>query len=94
MNRTLSVERTYALAQYQNIKLYDSISDLPEEVLANTELVNKIRYLQLLQLEVDYRNYLKLVEMTSQYDTSTIFQVLEEEKINTIDLIKDIFNKG
>jgi len=94
MNRSLSVERTYALAQYQNIKLHDSISDLPEEVLSNTELVNKIRYLQLLQLEVDYRSYLKLVEMLSQYDMATALQTLEEEKINTIDLIKDIFNRG
>lgn len=93
MNRDLTVERTYALAQYQNIKLHDSITELPEEVLLNRELVSKIRYLQFLQLESDYRNYLKLVEMMSQYDMSTALQALEEEKINTIDLIKNIFNK-
>ena len=52
IGRTLSAERTYSLGQYQNIKLFDSIMSLPEEVVFDQRLVSEIRYLQFIQFSV------------------------------------------
>jgi hypothetical protein len=86
MNRTLSVERTYALAQYQNIKLHDSL-EIPEEYALDPVLVNKFRYLQLLQLEIDYKKYVELMEKTHKYTPSEAIDYLEEGKVNILDEI-------
>lgn len=92
MERNLSVERTYSLGQYQNIKLFDSIGELPEEVITNPELVKQIRQLQLVQLELDYRNYIKLSEKLHPVSMEESVAILEELKVNTIDTIKDLFS--
>jgi len=88
----LAVERTYSLGQYQNIKLHDSIDNLPEEVVFNTDVMNEIRYLQFIQLELDLRRYLQLVDKIHPYNTEEAVGYLEEVKVQTIDLIKELFN--
>jgi hypothetical protein len=94
MDRNLSVERTYSLGQYQNIKLYDSIS-LPEEVVFNIELLGKIRFLQFLQLDIGYRSYVELARNINNLSQDEIMSYLEETKLNTIDEIEQLFkNKG
>ncbi len=92
MERNLSVERTYSLGQYQNIKLFDSIGELPEEVITNPELVKNIRQLQLVQLELDYRNYIKLAEKLHPHGIDEAMAILEEIRVNTLDTIKGLFN--
>jgi hypothetical protein len=92
MERNLSVERTYSLGQYQNIKLFDSIGELPVEAITNPELVKQIRQLQLVQLELDYRNYIKLAEKLHPVSMDEAVAILEELKVNTIDTIKELFN--
>jgi len=92
MDRSLAVERTYSLGQYQNIKLHDSIDNLPEEVVFNTDVMNEIRYLQFIQLELDLRRYLQLVDKIHPYNTEEAVGYLEEVKVQTIDLIKELFN--
>lgn len=94
MSRSLSVERLYSLGQYQNIKLFDSIDDLPDEVIFNKELVSEIRYLQFIQLELDLRKYLQLIERIHPYSAEEAIGYLEEVKVQTIDLIKKLFSGG
>jgi len=94
MDRSLSVERTYSLGQYQNIKLFDSIGNLPEEVIFNSELINEIRFLQLVQLETHFREYVKLYEKLHTMNTEEARGYLEEIKLNTLDEIEKLFKQG
>ncbi len=92
IGRSLSVERTYPLGQYQNIKLFDSINNLPAEALTNPEMVGEIRQLQFIQLELAYRKYIKLAEKIHPHDMDEAIAILEELKVSTIDTIKNLFN--
>lgn len=92
MNRNLTVERTYSLGQYQNIKLHDEINDIPD--VFEEELINEIRYLQLIQLELDFRRYIQLVDKIHPYNTEEAIGLLEEIKVQTLDEIKKLFDKG
>jgi hypothetical protein len=95
MTRSLSVERTYALAQYQNIKLFDSFNQVPYEFMLNQEMINKIRYLQLIDLELAYRRYIKLAEEFHDHSMDEALVMLQTIKIDTMSEIKNLFeNKG
>lgn len=87
MERTLKLERLYPLAQYANIKFVDEIINLPEEVVTNEELVNEIRYLQMLSVEAAYRRYSGLHDSLSEKEEG----YLEEEQVNTIQKIATLF---
>lgn len=84
----LSVERTYALRQYENIKLYDEV-ELPDKEIDN-ELIQKIRMLQFINLEIAFRSYIKLSEKLHPYSFEDQVGFLEELKVN---LIEDINNR-
>ena len=59
MERTISIERTYVLGQYKNIKMFDSISDIPEDIFFNPKAMDALRTLQILQIDSTYLKYLK-----------------------------------
>ena len=88
MNRKLSVERTYALRQYENIKLFDEI-EVPEELTYSAEFLEKLRGLQIIQLEITYRKYLNLAEKLLPYNIEDANNVLFEMRDNLTDSIKE-----
>lgn len=77
------IERTYALKQYENIKLHSEI-DIEHE-----ELYQKYFYLQFLKLEVAYREYLKLLKELSDLNIEDSLIKLQTEEVNTLELIKN-----
>lgn len=89
MARHLSLDRTYSLSNYNNLKVFDSI-ELPDGYEFDQKLVEKIRYLQMIQLELTYRKYIILMEDVLKYDTYTAMTHLEELRLNTLDEIKNI----
>ena len=89
MNRKIVTERTYALGQYQNIKLHDEI-EVPEELYLNTELVEKLRGLQFVQLELMFRKYLRLQTELEQFNLEDSINALTELKSNTLSDINKI----
>jgi hypothetical protein len=91
LTRSLSVERTYALAQYQNIKLFDSFNQVPYEFMLNQEMIDKIRYLQLIDLEMAFKRYIKLAEQLHDYSIDEALVMLETIKIDTMNEIKNLF---
>jgi hypothetical protein len=93
MNRGLGVERTYQVANFEPIKFSDYINELPDELAFNNELVNRIRYLQFLNIEMSYRNYLLLAKSANQMPIADAMAFLEEEKATTLDEIKSIIFK-
>lgn len=89
MSRKLSVERTYSIAQFNNIKPADEIT-IPDELQFNTEFINKVRFLQFINLELHYRVYLKLMEKLNPYNIDDAIAILEEIKISTMEDINNI----
>lgn len=93
MSRKIGVERTFALKQYENIKLSDEII-LPEELPYSEELVGKLRKLQFIKLELDFRNYVNLHRELLPYNNEDVISILTELRENTIDEINNILENN
>jgi hypothetical protein len=92
MNRSLKSERLYPLGNYTNIKFVDEINNLPEGATFNEEILNKIRYLQMIDFELAYRTYIRLYEKVQTLKIEEAVKLLEEEKTQTLQEIDKIFN--
>lgn len=93
ITRSLGIERVYNLGDYKSIRFSDNISNLPDRVVFNSALVDKIVYLQLLNVELHYRQYLELAKKINTYGVERVaeaIQLLEDEKTATITDIKNI----
>jgi len=94
LKRMLSVERTYPLGDYKNIKLFDSISGIPEELAFDHEFINTIRMLQLIQLDVTYRKYGSLAGDQSKFSNlDENISYLIERELEELDKIKITLEK-
>ncbi len=60
MKRSLKIDRLYSLGDWKNVRFGDEFIDIPEESIFDAEFVGDIRMLQLLGVEILYREYLKL----------------------------------
>ena len=60
MKRSLVTDRLYNLGDFKNIRFSDEFNDIPEEFMLDSEFVSGIRSLQVLGVEILYREYLKL----------------------------------
>jgi hypothetical protein len=78
MERTLSVDRLFSVGQFNNIRFSDTISGLPEYVAVNPDLLNKLRFLQLVQIELDFRKYLKLMDETGALSIDESIKLLND----------------
>lgn len=95
MKRSLRYERKFPFEQYGNITLVDEILDLPEEVSLNPDLVGKIQYLQMLDVELAYRAYFELYKEAKTLAVESIAEAvsfLEAKKEETMAQIRDILN--
>jgi hypothetical protein len=98
MNKTLSVERIFSLGDYQNIKFTDSITEIPEAVLLNSDAVKLLRYLQLIDIEWAYTHYtnlrLRMPKILKPEDVEAALAFVEEERTKTFEqLLATIQNK-
>ena len=75
MNRSLGMERTFTLGNYKNLKVYDSIDNIPSELMLNNEFINTLRMLQILKLDETYFNYVQT--SPSMMDGVTAEQAIE-----------------
>lgn len=100
MKREIGVERTYPLGQYKNIKLRDYIHtestsiELSGKNAFNKELIDNIRFLQLVQLEVDYRRYLEMARKAGELPFEDAMEMLENIRIDLLDEIKEHIKNG
>lgn len=62
MERTVSVERLYPLGDYKNIKLIDTVSNIPEELFLDKTFMSKLKILQIIDMEILHKKYLRLNE--------------------------------
>lgn len=93
MNRSLGIERVFSLGDYKSIRFSDTIVDLPQEFVFNQELIDKIRYLQMLNVDSAHQKYVEMYRKLSTIPEEEKMSFLIEEKINTLDEIKLLLTK-
>lgn len=97
MNKTISIERIFALAQYENLKVTDTITDIPEEVALNQEAMKCLRNLQLIDMESAYLNYIKLRSDEPKLSVEGIdiaVSFIEEGRAVTFEKLLEALKKG
>jgi len=92
MDRSVSVTRTYALGNYKNIKLTDTISDIPEELATNPEVMGALKFLQIVSIEQSYFNYVRDAESWHQLDIEDAIAKLDGLEKETITDLKELLN--
>lgn len=95
MNKTLGLQRTHQIKQYEPLTVSDTISDIPE-ILANDPVaVQKLRLLQILQTEKTYLDYLATMKeiygvKVEDWTVEDTRNLISEMEINTVRDLKDI----
>ena len=92
MNRQIGVKRLYSLGDYKNITFDDIYTDVPSELAFNTDLVGQIKLLQVISIEIAFREYLNIVEKYPLSGEQRMVEALEKLRQDTIDSIKEIIN--
>lgn len=92
LTRTLKVERLYSLGDYKNIKFVSEIYNVPKELAFNKEVMDKINYLMLLDIESNFRKYVELSSKLNTLKVEEMMQYLEDERMNTLDELKQIIS--
>jgi hypothetical protein len=82
MTRDIGVKRLYTMGQYQNVTFEETIKDLPMDL--SKEDLDNYRYLMLLDLELQYRSYLKMYQQVSNVSIDEAVNALEKSKLETI----------
>jgi hypothetical protein len=93
MNRTVGVERLFSVSDFNNIRSIESLNEIPEELATNETFVNKVRLVQLTDVELTFRKYLVLKNSLDQMSPEDAIAKLEELKSNAMDELNQILNK-
>ena len=92
MERTLRVKRLYWLGDYKNIEFGEEITQIPADIAFNPEVIDRIRYLQLLTTEISFQRYISLVKQTAGLASEDVIAALEKSKLQTFDELKQVLN--
>jgi len=95
MNKTISAERIFALGDYQNLKVTDSITEIPDAIARNPEAIKLLRFLQLVDIEWSYLTYQKLrlsePKIVNSESIKSAIDYIESERTTTFEkLIESI----
>ena len=63
MERTLRVKRLYSLGDYRNIEFEDVLYEIPEKLATNETVLEFMRTLQSINVELAFRKYIELVQI-------------------------------
>ena len=83
MEKDISVERLYTIANYENIKFISTLRCIPEEVAMNPEAVKLLFYGSFLECDLAYKNYLNLRKTMVEEKVTNVVEFLEEERSKT-----------
>ena len=79
MNKSVGIERVYSLGNYNMLRISDTISDIPDELMLDEKFIFDLRMLQLLQAEKTFVKYSQVSEKMSG--------ISEEESLEGINAI-------
>lgn len=83
MERKISVERLYTIADYQNIKFTSEIDHIPDAHALDNKVVQLLYYGQFIDCDIAYKKYMELREKLAREKVKTVMEVLEEEREKT-----------
>lgn len=84
MERTLYVERTYSLGDYKSIKFSSAMTQIPQELATNDNIIGLLYMHQFLAVETAYRRYYQLIESMAKKEITEVLQQLEEARTQTM----------
>jgi len=98
MNKTISVDRTWQIVQFEPFHVSDTITEIPDAVASNPDAIRLLRYLQLVDIEWSYIKYLELKlsepKLNSAEAVKAAKDFLEEERSKTFtELLESISPK-
>lgn len=92
MKETLRVKRLWAMGQFNNIELYDEITEIPEKVALNPQARGLLYKLLILEMERAHKKYLNFyrdnpmlmkVFPANVEDVDEVVAVIETERTRT-----------
>jgi len=92
MNRSLRIKRLYSLGNFKNIAIEDYIDELPQEIAFNEDLISKIRFLQMINVEIAYDTYVELNKKLMNINPEEQMAFLEDVRVQTLNEIKGLMN--
>lgn len=96
MKRNLEIERTYFLGQYRNIKVFNSLMEIPEELANNDDALRLFRMLQLLEVERAFQEYKLMIESFEREELTSekVLAMIDEMHRGTTKELEKIFKNG
>ena len=94
MPRELRMERLHYLGDYRNLKFIDVISELPDKIAFNGELISALRWLQLMQSEKTYYRYAVLANESKDKSAEECLALVTEIHEETLLGLKELFKNG
>jgi len=94
MPRDITTERLYWLGDFRNIKFIDSINNLPDEIAFNGELVETLRWLQVVHAEKTFWRYFHLRSQLKDKDAEECLAIISEMHEETLLELKELFKNG
>lgn len=80
ITRDIGVERLYFIANYQNIKFDSKLHNIPEELANNSEVMDRLYYIQMLSCDIAYKNYMALRDRMEKEKVKSILELLKDER--------------
>lgn len=95
MKRTAGIERVYSLGQFKSLRVIDTIEEVPEEFVLDTEFMDALRKYQLADVELTYQRYVQMGEKVARYNEGSEEKFVEllEERIHAWDELQKLLNK-
>jgi hypothetical protein len=94
MKREIGTERLYSLGDFKNIKFMDIIIEVPQELVMNDNLINEVKFLQLVSIELAFRRYMRLMEEVPLAWGQKSIEALEKIRQDTIKTITSLLKNG
>lgn len=82
MERKIRTRRVYSLAPYNTFETEDEVSDIPDNLMFDNNYIKKIKFLQLVELELQYYRYVELVKELDAMPTDDRIKYLKDLKSN------------
>lgn len=96
MQTSLRAERLYSLADYNNVKFSQEITEVPEKVMLNERGVGLLYSLMYLEMEKAHKNYIMLYKSypASLEQIEQTASIIEEARTKTFkELLEELSKK-
>ena len=82
MESRIRTRRVYSLAPYNTFEAEVETTAIPEDLMYNTDYIKKVKFLQLLEIELQYYKYIQLVKELDNVPSEEKMKYLRDLKEN------------